>query len=81
MVGAHVVAQAAAHAGGLMPTVVNAANEVAVAGFLAGQLNFTGIPEVIESVMRKATKGAIGSIGDVLRADGEARARAHEAMA
>jgi len=73
--------QAAAHAGGLMPTVVNAANEVAVAGFLAGQLNFTGIPEVIESVMTKATPGAIGSIDDVLRADGEARERAREAMA
>ncbi|GMU68440.1 MAG: 1-deoxy-D-xylulose 5-phosphate reductoisomerase [Steroidobacteraceae bacterium] len=73
--------QAAARAGGLLPAVVNAANEVAVAGFLAGQLNFTGIPEVIESVMAKATGGGIGSIGDVLGADREARALAREAIA
>ncbi len=73
--------QAAARAGGLMPAVVNAANEVAVAGFLAGRLNFTGIPEVIESVMAKATTGPIGTIDDVLGADREARALAGEAVA
>ncbi len=72
--------QAAARSGGLVPAVVNAANEVAVAGFLAGRLNFTGIPEVIESVMTKATAGRIGSIDDVFRADSEARALAREAM-
>lgn len=73
--------QAAARAGGLMPAVVNAANEVAVAGFLAGRLNFTGIPEVIESVMTKATTGQIGTIDDVLGADREARALAAGALA
>ncbi|MGE0580993.1 MAG: 1-deoxy-D-xylulose-5-phosphate reductoisomerase [Steroidobacteraceae bacterium] len=73
--------QAAAQAGGLMPAIVNAANEVAVAGFLAGRLNFTGIPEVIESVMTKATTGPIGAIDDVLGADREARALAREALA
>ncbi|MBV6417994.1 MAG: 1-deoxy-D-xylulose 5-phosphate reductoisomerase [Steroidobacteraceae bacterium] len=72
--------QAAARAGGLVPAAVNAANEVAVAGFLAGRLNFTGIAEVIESVMNKVTGGPIGSIDDVLRADREARARALEAL-
>jgi 1-deoxy-D-xylulose-5-phosphate reductoisomerase len=71
---------AAARAGGLMPAVVNAANEVAVAGFLAGRLNFTGIPEVIESVMTKATTGQIGTIDDVLGADHEARALAARAL-
>ncbi|MGD9597337.1 MAG: 1-deoxy-D-xylulose-5-phosphate reductoisomerase [Steroidobacteraceae bacterium] len=72
--------QAAARAGGLVPTAVNAANEVAVEGFLAGRLNFTGIAEVIESVMTRATGGPIGSIDDVFRADREARAHAREAL-
>ncbi|NBW90571.1 MAG: 1-deoxy-D-xylulose-5-phosphate reductoisomerase, partial [Gammaproteobacteria bacterium] len=44
------LAQQAGRAGGLAPTVLNAANEVAVAAFLEGRLNFCGIPAVIESV-------------------------------
>jgi len=42
----------AAEAGGTMPAVVNAADEVAVAAFLAGKLPFSGIWRVIEDVMR-----------------------------
>ena len=61
--------------------IVNAANEVAVAGFLAGRLNFTGIPKVIEAVMTKATTGPIGTIDDVLCADREARALTREQLA
>ncbi len=72
--------QAAARAGGLVPAAVNAANEVAVEGFLAGRLNFTGIAKVIESVMTRGARGPIGSIDDVLRADREARALAREAL-
>ena len=40
---------AAARAGGTMPAVLNAANEVAVAAFLEGRLNFLGIPRVVEA--------------------------------
>jgi 1-deoxy-D-xylulose-5-phosphate reductoisomerase len=72
--------QAAARSGGLAPATLNAANEIAVAGFLEGRLNFLGIPEVIESVMTKATPGRIGSLDDVLAADAEARALAREAL-
>jgi len=75
-----VLAQAAARAGGLMPAVLNAANEVAVQAFLDRQLNFLDIPRVIESVITTMSAGAIGSLDDVLAADAEARHRAHESL-
>ncbi len=43
------IAQEAARAGGTMPAVLNAANEVAVAAFLGRRLNFASIATVIES--------------------------------
>ncbi|MBA1333894.1 MAG: 1-deoxy-D-xylulose 5-phosphate reductoisomerase [Firmicutes bacterium] len=39
--------------GGTMPAVLNGANEVAVAGFLRGHVQFTSIPEVVRRVMEK----------------------------
>jgi 1-deoxy-D-xylulose-5-phosphate reductoisomerase len=72
------LAQAAAHAGGLQPVVLNAANEVAVEAFLAGRLNFPGIAAVIEAVVERGAGGAIGGLEDVLAADAEGRLRASE---
>lgn len=43
----------AMHAGGVMPVVLNAANEVAVGWFLQGKLPFTGIPATIEAAMER----------------------------
>ena len=40
-------AERAMHAGGIYPTVLNAANEVAVSGFLSGNLKFTDIAETV----------------------------------
>ena len=40
-------AERAMHAGGIYPTVLNAANEVAVSGFLSGKLKFTDIAETV----------------------------------
>lgn len=74
------LAQAAARAGGLMPAVLNAANEVVVQAFLDRKLNFLDIPRVIESVITTMSAGAIGSLDDVLAADAEARHRAHERL-
>jgi 1-deoxy-D-xylulose-5-phosphate reductoisomerase len=74
------LAQAAARAGGLMPAIVNAANEVVVQAFLDAQLNFLDIPRVIEAVMTTMPAAAIGSLDDVLAADAEARRRAHERL-
>lgn len=45
------MAYEAGKAGGTMPAVLNAANEVAVARFLRGSLSFLGIEQVIEQVM------------------------------
>ena len=72
------LAQAAARAGGIVPVVLNAANEVAVAAFLERRLNFPGIAAVIEAVVERGTGGAIGGLEDVLAADAEGRVRARE---
>jgi 1-deoxy-D-xylulose-5-phosphate reductoisomerase len=72
------LAQAAARAGGLIPAVLNAANEVAVQAFLDRQLNFLEIAAVIESVVAQSGGGVIGSLEDVLAADSESRLRATE---
>ena len=74
------LAQAAAHAGGLQPATLNAANEVAVQAFLDRQLNFIGIAAVIEAVITKSTGGRIGGLDDVLAADAEARQLALEQL-
>ena len=73
------LAQDAARAGGLAPAIVNAANEVAVAAFLEGRLNFPGIPSVIEKVMTTVQGGAARDLDTVLAADAEARRVANEA--
>jgi 1-deoxy-D-xylulose-5-phosphate reductoisomerase len=64
----------AARAGGEMPTVLSAANEVAVAAFLAGHLNFGGIPRVIGEVMNTwVSHGGKPDLQSVLDADARAR--------
>jgi len=70
------LAQEAARQGGSRPASLNAANEVAVAAFLEGELNFAQIPAVIESVMATTSGGDIRDLDDVLAADAEARSRA-----
>jgi 1-deoxy-D-xylulose-5-phosphate reductoisomerase len=70
------LAQEAAREGGSRPASLNAANEVAVAAFLEGGLNFAQIPAVIESVMATTSAGEIRDLDDVLAADAEARTRA-----
>ncbi len=64
--------------GGAWPVVLNAANEVAVAAFLAGQLDFCGIPRVIEAALAEADREASTprSLSDVRRTDGWARTHA-----
>jgi len=60
-------------AGGTAPAVLNAANEVAVAAFLGGQIRFTDIaPACAETLERVATRPAI-TLDDALDADAESR--------
>jgi len=69
------LAYAACRAGGSMPAVLNAANEVAVERFLAGELPFTGIVEVVNRVLDKHARevAAIDSVDDAMRFDAWAR--------
>ena len=74
------LAEQAGRTGGTAPTLLNAANEVAVESFLARRLNFTAIPVVIETVLNRVASGTLTGLGDVLGADAEARAVAREVV-
>jgi 1-deoxy-D-xylulose-5-phosphate reductoisomerase len=63
----------AAAAGGTMPAVLNAANEVAVAAFLAGRLPFPGIPRVVEKTMAQHTPVPLENLAQVLNVNHRAR--------
>jgi len=69
------LAYAASRAGGSMPAVLNAANEIAVERFLAGELPFVGIVDIVRRVLdRHAGKvQPIGSVEDALAWDAWAR--------
>jgi 1-deoxy-D-xylulose-5-phosphate reductoisomerase len=70
------LAREAAAAGGAAPAVLNAANEVAVAAFLAGQIAFTDISALVAQTLDRDLPPAPGCLDDVLAVDAEARVRA-----
>ncbi len=74
------LARDAGIAGGTVPAVYNAANEVCVAAFLAGEILFTGIVDTVARVMSECdrTRQEVTAIDEVLAADAWARARARE---
>jgi 1-deoxy-D-xylulose-5-phosphate reductoisomerase len=72
------LAYRALRAGGTLPVVLNAANEVAVETFLQGRLGFMGIPRVIEKTMNAHEPECVSTLDVVRRVDGWARAHAHE---
>src|SRR5690606_4579494 len=74
------LAREAAAAGGAAPAVLNAANEVAVAAFLAGQITFTDISPLVAQTLDRDLPPAPLSLDDVLAVDREARARATEML-
>jgi 1-deoxy-D-xylulose-5-phosphate reductoisomerase len=67
------LAKEALRQGGPLPCALNAADEIAVAAFLAGKLPFPGIAAVIERVLERMPRAAFNKIEDVLAADAEAR--------
>ncbi len=67
-------------AGGTAPAVFNAANEVAVAAFLARDLPFNRITDVIEATLAGVAAGPVDSLADVLEADRAAREAARDAL-
>ena len=70
----------ALNAGGLMPAVLNAANEVAVHSFLKNEIGFSAIPFVSESVMKGFENKKAQQIEDVVRADSSAREAASKVV-
>jgi 1-deoxy-D-xylulose-5-phosphate reductoisomerase len=76
------IAREAAQAGGSAPAVLNAANEVAVAAFLAGKIAFSEIAVMVERVLATGNQPpAPRSLDEVLAVDAVARARARETLA
>jgi 1-deoxy-D-xylulose-5-phosphate reductoisomerase len=71
----------AGRAGGTAPTVLNAADEVAVAAFLDERIPFTGIAAVIERVLGEMPAAPVTHFEDLFAADAEARRRSEETIA
>jgi len=70
----------AGRAGGTMPAVMNAANEVAVAAFLASRIAFTSIDETVERVMSLHAAEPLDSIDQIESIDAWARSAAKKAL-
>ncbi|MBF0625778.1 MAG: 1-deoxy-D-xylulose-5-phosphate reductoisomerase [Magnetococcales bacterium] len=73
------LAYAALRQGGGAPTVLNAANEIAVAAFLEERIAFLDIPRIIEATLARITPPPPASLDAVVALDREARAVAREA--
>jgi 1-deoxy-D-xylulose-5-phosphate reductoisomerase len=71
------LARRAGETGGTLPAVMNAANEVAVAGFLDRQVRFPDIWQIVEEVMNRHTSVAHPDLDAILQADQWARKEAH----
>jgi 1-deoxy-D-xylulose-5-phosphate reductoisomerase len=74
------VARECVVAGGAAPAVLNAANEIAVAAFLAGHIPFTGIVACAQDVLARGLPPAPACLDDVMAVDREARVRARQTM-
>jgi 1-deoxy-D-xylulose-5-phosphate reductoisomerase len=72
------LAYEALRAAGTMPCALNAANEVMVAAFLAGETNFLDIARNIETVMTRHSNQPARTLEDLIETDGWARAQARE---
>jgi 1-deoxy-D-xylulose-5-phosphate reductoisomerase len=70
------LARRAGEAGGALPAVMNAANEVAVAGFLDRQVRFPDIWKIVQEVMNRHTPVAHPDLDAILEADQWARGEA-----
>jgi 1-deoxy-D-xylulose-5-phosphate reductoisomerase len=74
------LARAAAEAGGTLPAVMNAANEVAVAAFLDDQIQFTQIAAIVEDTMSRHVVQPCTTIDQAVAADRWARDAARKQL-
>ena len=72
------LARAAGERGGTLPCVMNAANEIAVAAFLAEEGSYLGIAECVETVMERHDVQDVESVEQLAEVDAWARALARE---
>jgi 1-deoxy-D-xylulose-5-phosphate reductoisomerase len=72
------LAQESAQVGGTTPTILNAANEVAVQAFLDRRISFTTIFKTVEYVLAKITTTVADNLAVILQADQQARWQANE---
>jgi 1-deoxy-D-xylulose-5-phosphate reductoisomerase len=71
------LAREAIEAGGAVPAILNAANEIAVAAFLAGQIRFTRIAAMVEEVLQRSNDAPRpATLDEVLAVDQSARRQA-----
>ncbi len=71
---------AAGRAGGTAPAAFNAANEVAVGGFLDGEIRLGTVADIVQETLDLMEPGAVERLDDVLRADREARDKARRLL-
>ena len=64
--------------GGIMPCILNAANEIAVQAFMQKRISFIEIPQLIEATMKSMKNAAVNSIDQLIAVDKEARLRSEE---
>ncbi len=74
------LARAAMEAGKGTPTVLNAANEVTVAAFLAGRIGFLRIAGIVETALDRIDAGAPDTIDAIMALDAETRVRTTELL-
>ncbi len=71
----------ALQSGGAAPTILNAANEAAVAGFLAGRIGFLDIARIVERALEQVPRHPVDTLDAVQAADRAARAAANRLIA
>lgn len=75
------IALEAGRAGGTAPAVMNAANEIAVAAFLAGSVGFLDIEQTVDAVLSAHVREPLESVEQIENVDAWARAKALEFLA
>lgn len=72
------LARQALAAGGAAPATLNAANEIAVEHFLAGQIGFLDIPRIVDETLQRIDNRQPATLADVVAIDADARRHAQE---
>ena len=74
------LARAAGEAGGTLPCVLNAANEIAVAAFLDERIGFLDIERVVASCLASAKRADVVSVAQLLAVDAQTRQQAYDLL-